>query len=197
MPSLIDPAPRLPVIRQEDMTDEVHRFIDRWTSGGFKQSASNPVTLTFAHHPKSADPFSQLAIHLLTKTTLPVKLRQLAILRTAWLCKATYMWSSHLDVSLRAGLDPAIFQAVQHGPGDPTFSAFESAVVGSTDELLSDHRIGDRNWQTLMTEWGYPQVLDLLFTVGVFTTSAGIIRTAGMQRSPELIALAEQYGAPS
>ena len=135
MTATTDPPARIPEVSSEQMTGEMREFFDRWMTSGFDRSAANPVLLTFAHNLATAGPFSQFTRHLLTTTSLPVKIRQMTILRTAWLCKSTYMWSSHLDVSLRSGLSPALFSAIQRGPDDPHFTAFERTVVSSTDQL--------------------------------------------------------------
>lgn len=191
-----DPPARLPPIRPEDATDEVREFLAKWTGGIFQNADTNPVLLTFAHHPKLADLFSQLNIHLLSTSTLPVKLRQIAIMRTAWICKATYMWSSHLNTSIRCGLSPDMFRPIQVGAGDPYFTDFERVVIRATEELVNDKKLSDATWQALKAEWSNAQMLDFLFTVGAYVTVAGVMRSTGVQRTPELLALAEKYGAP-
>ena len=138
-------------VQPEDFTDETRDFFAGW-SGGFLKPAhaeSNPVMRTFAHHPKLATLFSQLNIHLLTTNTVPVKLRQIAIMRTAWLCDAVYMWSSHLNTSVVCGLSPDMYGPIQRGPSDPYFTDFERVVMRATDELVQTHVIGEANWQAL------------------------------------------------
>jgi alkylhydroperoxidase family enzyme len=191
-----DPPPRMPPVRQEEMTDEMRAFLQKWTGGIFRRADSNPVLLTFAHHPQLADVFSQFNIHLLSTSTLPVKQRQIAIMRLAWICKATYMWSSHLSTSLRAGLDAEMFRPIQVGAEDPYFTEFERAVIRATEELVNDRKIGAATWQALMQEWSNPQMLDFLFTVGAYVTVAGVMRSTGVQRNPDLLELAQRYGAP-
>lgn len=191
-----DPPPRLPQVRPEDLTDEMRAFLAKWSGGVFQNADSNPVLLTFAHHPQLADLFSQLNIHLLSTSTLPVKQRQIAIMRTAWLCKATYMWSSHLRTSMRCGLSPDLFAPIQAGADDPYFTEFERVVIRATDELVNEKKVSDASWQALTAEWNTQQMLDFLFTVGIYVTVAGVMRSAGVERKPELLELAERYGAP-
>ncbi|PLK26790.1 carboxymuconolactone decarboxylase family protein [Novosphingobium sp. TH158] len=191
-----DPAPRLPPVRPDDFTDEMRAFFGKWTGGFFSNADKNPPLMTFAHHPRLADVFSQFNIHLLTTNTLPVKQRQIAIMRTAWVTKATYMWSSHLKTSRLAGLSDDMYAPIQNGADDPYFTPFESAVIRATDELVLDHEVSDASWEALMTEWNKQQMLDFLFTVGGYVLSAGVMRSARIQRQPDLLALAERYGAP-
>lgn len=191
-----DPPARIPQIRPEDMTEEMRQFFGRWTGGFFKNADKNPPLLTFAHHPRLADLFSQFNIHLLTTSTVPVKQRQIAIMRTAWICKATYMWSSHLRTSASFGLPPDMYRPIQVGASDPYFTDFERTIIGATDELVAEKKVGDTNWRALAAEWNTQQMLDFLFTVGCYVTVAGVLSSTGVEREPELLALAEKYGAP-
>jgi len=174
----------------------VRSFLARWTGGIFRNVDTNPPLLTFARHPPLAAAFSQFNIHLLSTSTLPVRQRQIAIMRTAWICKATYMWSSHLRTSMRCGLEPDIFRPIQAGADDSYFTPFERTVIRATEELVNDRKVGDDSWRALCTEWSSPQMLDFLFTVGCYVTTAGVMRSTGVEREPELLQLAAQYGAP-
>lgn len=193
---MTDPPARMAPIRPDELDEESRAFLDRWTGGFFANADTNPVLMTFAHHPRLADLFSAFNVHVLTTNTVPVRLRQMAIMRLAWICKATYMWSSHLNTSLRCGLDPAMYGPIQTGADDPYFSEFERTVIRATDEFVNDRRVSDESWRTLMAEWDNQQMLDFLFTLGAYLALAGVMRSVGVERQPDLLALAEQYGAP-
>ncbi len=191
-----DPPARMPPVEPADFTEETRAFFARWTGGFLGGAESNPVLKTFAHHPKLADVFSQFNIHLLLNNSLPVKQRQIAIMRTAWLTKAVYMWSSHLNTSMNCGLSPDMFDSVKAGASDPYFTEFERWVVRATDELVADRKISDEAWDALMGEWDKRQMLDFMFTVGCYVAIAGVMRSTGAQRDDDLLELAEKYGAP-
>jgi 4-carboxymuconolactone decarboxylase len=191
-----DPPARMPPVRDEELGAEARAFFAQWTGGIFKDADTNPVLRTFAHHPALAEAFSPLNVHLLSTNTLPVKLRQIAIMRTAWITGAVYMWSSHLNTSMRCGLSPDMFGPIQRGPEDPWFTPLEATVMRATDELVRDHRIGEASWQALMAEWDNRQMLDFLFTVGCYAMTAMVMKSTGAERQPDLLALAEQYGVP-
>lgn len=191
-----DPPARLPQVRAEDFTDETRTFFDQWTGGMFRNADQNPVLRTFAHHPALANAFSPLNIHLLSANTLPVKLRQIAIMRTAWITGAVYMWSSHLQTSVSCGLSPEMYGPIQRGGDDPYFTEFERTVIRATEELVRDRRVGDASWQALRAQWNEQQMLDFLFTVGCYVMVAGVMRSTGAERQDDLLALAGQYGAP-
>jgi 4-carboxymuconolactone decarboxylase len=192
-----DPPARMPQVGPDDFTQETRDFFDQWTGGIFKGADKNPVLRTFAHHPKLAGLFSALNVHLLSTNTLPVKLRQIAIMRTAWITGAVYMWSSHLNTSISCGLSDDMYAPIQNGPDDPYFTPFERVVMLATEELVQNHKISDANWQALSAEWNNQQMLDFMFTVGTYAMVAGVMRSTGAERLPDLLALAEKYGAPS
>ena len=191
-----DPLPRLPPLTPETSTEEANAMFERWRSGPFRGSEQNPVLWTFAHNPKLADTFSALNIHLLSTTSLPLRERQIAIMRTAWVCQSRYMWSSHLRTSLRRGLEPQLFAALQAGASDPYFTEFERAVIHATEDLVRDRLVSDTHWKALAHQWSNKQLLDFLFTVGTYVCIAGVMRSTGVQREDDLLDLAEQYGAP-
>lgn len=192
-----DPPARLPQVRDEDFTEETRAFFGQWTGGIFSNAEQNPVLRTFAHHPALANAFSPLNVHLLSASTLPVKLRQIAIMRLAWITGATYMWSSHLNTSKLCGLTDEFYGPVQRGAQDPYFTEFERVVIRATEDLVRDQKIGDANWQALRAEWDEKQILDFLFTVGCYTMVAGVMRSTGAERQEDLLELAERYGAPT
>jgi alkylhydroperoxidase family enzyme len=183
-------------VEPEDFTEATRAFFEKWTGGYFKDADQNPVLATFAHHPRLADLFSQFNVHLLTTTTLPAKARQIAIMRTAWITGAAYMWSSHLRTSVLSGLEPDFYGPVQVGAKDPYFTEFERTVIRATEDLVQDHKVSDANWRALAAEWNEQQLLDFLFTVGGYALIAGVMRSLGVAREPDLLQLAEIYGAP-
>ena len=134
-----DPPALLPPLTPDQFDEDVLKFLQRWM-GGPIDPKTNPPLITFAHHPKLADRFSRLNLHLLTTSTVPLKQRQIAIMRTCWRCKAVYMWSSHLRTSVQFGLSPDMYRPIQAGPDDPYFTPFERTILIATDELVDSRR---------------------------------------------------------
>ena len=51
---------------------------------------------TLAHHPKLFKRWLVFGSHLLAKSTLPPREREIAILRVGWKCRAEYEWGQHV-----------------------------------------------------------------------------------------------------
>ena len=93
-------------------------------------------------------------------------------------------------------IEPELFGPLQVGASDPYFTAFERTVIDATEDLVRDRLVSDTHWQALAAEWSNSQLLDFLFTVGTYVLLAGVMRSTGVEREPELLDLAEKYGAP-
>lgn len=191
-----DPPARLAQIKEEEFTDATRDFLSQWSNDFFQSVDKNPVLLTFAHHPALANAFSPLNIHLLTENTLPVRQRQIAIMRTAWICNCTYMWSSHLRTTQRCGLSTELFEPIKHGAEDAYFTPFEAVIIRATDDLVNHRKISNSHWDLLSAEWSKQQMLDFMFTVGCYVMAAGVMNSAGVERAENLLELAAEFGAP-
>ena len=68
-------------------------------------------------------------------------LRELIVMRVAWLAHSEYEWSQHWLVARYFGLTEEQLAAVRHWQDAGCFSAEQRAVLAATDELLLQHRI--------------------------------------------------------
>src|ERR1700749_440617 len=107
---------------------------------------TNNALSTFAHHPALAKAFLRFNVHLLMSSTLPTRIRELAILRVAHRRDCAYEWSHHLSMAKDAGVTDDQIAAVQRGEAsDP----FDRAVITAVDELEEKSRLSDDNWEAL------------------------------------------------
>src|SRR6202012_6202909 len=68
------------------------------------QDASNALA-TFANHPALTKAFLKFNVHLLFSSTLPPRIRELAILRVAHRRDCEYEWTQHVALARQAGLN--------------------------------------------------------------------------------------------
>jgi alkylhydroperoxidase family enzyme len=190
---MTDPAPRMPQITEAERSDAVRAMFDAIAGVGNADIEHHHVLMTFAQHPALTHKFLDFNAHLLIGSTLPVRLRQLAILRVAWEKRARYMWASHCRLSLSLGLSAADIEEVKHGAASPHWTDFERVLIRATDQLLVQSDLDDALWE----EFTRQQIMDLLFTIGAYVLLAIVFNATRIQREPELIALAEIYGSPS
>lgn len=191
-----DPAARIPCLSREERSEAAQHVIDIFSLSSNLDVDDNHVLNTFAHHPALAEPFLNYNYYLLRSSTLPARLRQIAIMRVAWLRKSRYVWSSHLRTSLRAGLEAQDFEPIKDGPHAAYWNDQEKAVLHATDELVTTSNIENDSWQALSETLDRQQLLDFLFTVGTYLQISLVTNAIRIEREDDLLQLAERFGAP-
>ena len=170
-------APR-PESEWDEETREVMAAIPAAPGG----QALNIFT-TFAHHPKLLKRWLVFGNHVLFKSTLTARDRELLILRTAWNCQADYEWGQHVAIARDAGIPDAEIARVavaDTGSWDPA----DAMLLRAADELHADARIGDATWDELAARYDTQQLLDLIFTVGQYHLVAFALNTLRVEREP-------------
>ena len=136
---------------------------------------------TFAHHPALAKAFLGFNRHVLFETSLSERDRELLILRTAWRCRSEYEWAQHVVLARQAGLGDDEIALVQEGPDAAGWSAEDAVLLRAVDELHADSFVGDATWKQLAARFDERELMDLLFTIGVYAMLAGVFNSLGVQ----------------
>jgi alkylhydroperoxidase family enzyme len=143
---------------------------------------------TLAHHPKLMKRWLVFGNHVLAKSSLPPRERELVILRTGWLCRAGYEWGQHVQIGLAAGLSQEEIDRIPAGSKAEGWSALDRALLDATDELHADAFVSDATWARL-GELDVQQRMDLVFTVGQYNLVSMALNTLGVQPEPGLPSL--------
>ena len=183
-------APRLSPLPVAEWDDEARDVL-----GKMLTTDGEPINIfaTLARHPKLLKRWLVFAGHVLSKSTLPARDRELAILRTGWLCQSPYEWGQHVAIGRRSGITDAEITALAAGPDDPIWSPFDAAVVRAADELHAVARIGDATWATLAARYSEEQLLDLVAAIGnyhlvsFFLNTCGVPLDRGVDPSPMVV----------
>lgn len=140
------------------------------------QDASLPLA-TFANHQDLTKAFLRFNVHLLFSSTLPPRIRELAILRIAHRRNCAYEWTQHVELAKKAGLLDDEIAAVRRGEaGDE----FERAVLTGVDELDEKSELSDATWAALGERLDDRQRMDYVFTVGCYALLAMAFNTFGV-----------------
>jgi len=144
---------------------------------------------TLANHPALAKRWLVFGNHVLAKSTLPARERELVILRIGWLCRAGYEWGQHVEIGKASGLSEEEIARIPKGEGVAGWSASDRALLRATDELHSDAFISDATWAELARALDTLQLMDLVFTVGQYNMVSMALNSFGVQPEPGLAAL--------
>lgn len=165
--------PRLDPLDPEAMDEELRsRFGDGPILNIFR---------TLAHHPKLMKRWLVFGNHILAKSTLSPRDRELAILRVGWLCKAEYEFAQHRAIALDSDVTAEEIERVTKGPQAPGWSEQEVALLTATDELVEDAFVSDATWKSLSAFYSTEQLMDLVFTVGQYNLVSMALNTLGVQ----------------
>jgi alkylhydroperoxidase family enzyme len=143
--------------------------------------ASN-ILSTFVRHPALTKEFLRFNVHLLFRSTLPPRLRELAILRVAHRTDSEYEWFQHVKMGLREGLTEDEIAGVQRGDAA---NEFDRTVLTGVDELMDSYELSDATWSALSARFDERQRMDFVFTIGCYITVAIALKTFGIELDQE------------
>ena len=151
---------------------------DEWDPETFSMLARKPppnnVLGLLARHPALAKPFLTYNMHLLGPTsTLPPRIRELAILRVAWRRNCDYEWTQHLRIAKKAGITDGEITQVREGAA--------TLINTAVDELDAGSRLSDQTYHRLAADLDVPQLMDFVFVVGTYGLLAMAFNSFGVE----------------
>jgi 4-carboxymuconolactone decarboxylase len=138
------------------------------------------LMMTLANHPTLMRRFLVFGNHVLAKSTLPARERELIILRTGYLCRSGYEWAHHIEIASEAGIGLDLRQIVA-GAAAPEWTDGDRDLLQATDEQVTNHFISDETWTVLAQRWDQRQLMDIVFTIGQYTLVSMALNTFGVQ----------------
>jgi 4-carboxymuconolactone decarboxylase len=166
-------TPRLTPTTADERDDETNALVE--SVGGLN------IFTTLARHPKALKRWLVFGGHVLSRSTLPARERELLILRVGWRCGSEYEFGQHALIGGAVGLDPTEIRRLTV-PELDGWSDADALVVRAADELVADHCIGDETWAGLAARWGDQELIDLLFTVGQYVLVSMTLNSLGVER---------------
>lgn len=181
-------AARIAPVPPDAWTDEVLAVFEIVEGPKAREIGSRSnVILTLANHPALASRFLAFSHYLQRQSTLPPRLRELVILRVAWRHRCEYERRHHLNLAHFFGVTPEECAAVEGGdPEAGAWSEPERLALLAVDQLCERSRIDEATWNALCAHGDKQLLLDLVFTVGGYTTLAWALNTLEVQLDDEL-----------
>ena len=174
--------PRVEPLAQKDWDPAAREVLEKLPGSGSGRVLN--IFGTLAHHPDLMRRWLVFGNHVLGKSTLPVRERELAILRVGYLCKSEYEWGQHVLIARGCGISDEEIARIAKGPDAPGWSEADAALLRAADELHGDQMIGDATWERLGRSFERRQLMDLVFTIGQYHLVAMALNTFGVQRDP-------------
>ena len=169
--------PRVKPLPPSEWDDETRELLQSLRRDGHVYN----IFATLARHPKLLKKWLVFAGHVLGKSTLPPREREIAILRMGWLCRAEYEWGHHVAIGKQAGLSDEDIKRIAEGPDAAGLDSFEATLLRAVDELHANSFITALTWKALAERYNTQQVLDFLFTAGQYKLVSMVLNSVGVQ----------------
>ena len=149
---------------------------------GYETGHAVNIFRTLVRHPRLFKRWGTFATHVLVRTTLPARDRELLILRTGWNCRAPYEWGQHVAIGRATGISDEEIERIAAGPDAPGWDAFDATLLRAADELHGDDMIDDATYAALAARYDAQQLLDVVFTVGQYHLVSMALNTLRVER---------------
>lgn len=169
--------PRIAALEAQQWTAEASSLMQPFVDQGRDYN----IFKTMANHPNLAKRWLVFAGHILGKSSLGVRERELAILRIGYLCQAGYEWGQHVVIARELGMSDDEIRSCKAGTATPNLSELDRLIFQATDELHADAHISDKTWAELSRHYSTQQLMDLVFTIGQYNLVSMALNSFGVQ----------------
>ena len=117
-------------------------------------------------------PLAEGWLHYLTairqKTSLSGALRELIIMRVAWLNNAPYEADQHAPIALQEGVSQAQLDGLREWRSCALFDAREQAVLAYTDAMTREIQVPDAVFAAVKALYAPPQLVEITATIAAY-----------------------------
>ena len=194
MNQILGSPPRVEPIAPEELDERVLEPINRmreYRDYPLDAAVTHPFYLTMGRSPEMFRSFMSLGVSVNVESTIPIRLRELAILRCGWLCGAPYEWGEHVIGAKQAGLGSDEIERVTRGSQAQEWDEVDRTLLKAVEELHTDAMISDATWSALSNDFDERQLVELPVIIGHYHMTAFIqnsLRTPLNSTNPGLTA---------
>lgn len=175
-------TPRIPPVPRAELSDEAIRALGPLA----ERDPIDNVFATLVQHPDLFRRYSPLGNHILFKSTIGARERELAILRIGSLNRAEYEFAQHTVIGRDAGLSDEEIERIHEGPAAEGWDPRDRAILLAVDELFAGSKVSDETWAELAEFYGTEQLMDLVFSIGVYNLISWALNSFGVELDDKL-----------
>ena len=166
---------RLRELTYEEMNAEQREIHDRLISGPRGRIAGPYIA--WLRNAKLADVAEKYGRFVRYETSLPPRLSEMAILIVGRHWNAQVEWWAHHPLAIKAGLDPAIADAIAHRKRPDFKKADEELVYDIAMELIESKKLADATYQRALKILGETTLIELIAILGNYFAVALVLNT--------------------
>jgi alkylhydroperoxidase family enzyme len=184
MPSAAQRVPSLPPAEWTDEVRDVFELIEG-PAGRNADTHTNSV-LVLANHPELATAVLTFHKRIAALSPFPLRLREMVILRVAWLRQTQYATGQHRRIGRQAGLTDIDFRALEAGDEADGWSPLERLAVRAAGEMCQTSRISAATWAGLEAELPRRDLMVLVYLIGQYELNCWMFNAMQVEIEPEL-----------
>jgi len=161
---------RIPLLDCDEMSPVQRSLYDEIVSGP-RGRLVGPLRAAI-HSPDMAVLWSRFGEFIRFRTSLPMRVTELAIIATARRWNSQVEWAIHARAALDAGLSEDIVSAIKAGAQVSFADPEERAVYEYCVELQTHGQVSLRLHQAIIQRWGVIGVVELTAVIGYYTMVA-------------------------
>ena len=162
-----DPEDRLPPLAPATWTEAQRVCADEIIQG--PRGALIEPFVPLLRSPELCTHVQRTGEYLRYRSTLALRLSELAILITARHWSQQVEWAIHAPIALQAGVHPDTVQAIAEGRQPQGLPPDEAAVYAFSTELQHNQGVSDATWAQAIALFGEQGVIDLIGINGYYS----------------------------
>lgn len=139
------------------------------------------VWSTCANAPALCNAWLEFTDYLLQESTLPIRDRELLILRIGYLNQGAYEWAAHRGLALAVGITEGELLDIAEGSSASGWNDWDATLIRAAEELHENALITDTTWEALAARYTKRQMMETVFTVGQYNMVAMYLNSLGVQ----------------
>ena len=158
---------RFKPLAYEQLTPVQKAYVDKEIAAG-RNLGGGPFNITL-RSPEYAELQAPVTNYLRFKAPMDRKLKEIATMLTARYWGGQYVWYSHRQQALDAGLKGAFITAMAEGVRPADMTADEATMYDFVTDLLQTRKISDASFKAFAERFGERAIVETIATIGHFT----------------------------
>lgn len=143
------------------------------------RSSAPPTNIirVLGYSPHIAELFRATVHQLNEQSPLPMRLRELAILRIAWVTGSVYEWTHHWKIALQLGVPQRDLVSIRSWQHESRLGPADRAVLRAVDDVIEQGSVGRQTLLDCSMHLDAAQLVDLVMTISTWRTASTVLLT--------------------
>ena len=170
--------PRIAPLAEAQWTDAHRQRLDKFLPAGTRPGAGFRTLLNV---PELIDHTMSFHGYILRDSALPPRIRELLVLRTAWLHGSDVIWRERVPFARNAGLTDVELRRIALGPAAAGWDPFEANLLRMADQLFRNSFVNDAIFNAIAARYDACHLMDAGMTVADVTAMSLLYNNLGVQ----------------